>query len=100
MCSCKASPKRTPRDYAACTRGLTLADHIMPCPVGYVIIGLRVLGLGYGFGYIITRSPYTPYSIYLVGTVVLLHPTPSNGSLHGYIENTVTSYCEGGEFSY
>ena len=25
----------------------------------------------YGFGYIITRSPYTPYSIYLRGTIVL-----------------------------
>ena len=28
------------------------------------------LGLEYGFGYIIKRSPYTPYSIYLRGLYV------------------------------
>ena len=27
----------------------------------------------YGFGYIIIRSPYTPYSIYLRGTIGVFH---------------------------
>ena len=31
----------------------------------------------YGFGYIIIRSPYTPYSIYLRG---IIHPKPEAGN--------------------
>ena len=28
----------------------------------------------YGFGYVTIRSPHTPYSIYLRGTIILLYP--------------------------
>ena len=38
----------------------------------------------YGFGYIITRSPYTPYSIYLRGTIGV----PSTDSMGRLLRNS------------